>query len=734
MQIVNKFSAMKKIVFIAFTFCTLVSFAQQKSTIETRALIEETNIRKGDASLSARIAKRYPLMKDANGISIMVLAKTNGQYNKSLLLKNGIVETSRVADIVTLRVPIDKLQSLEVEPGITTYSVCHRVAPTMDKTRVDTRTDSVQGGLGVPMPFDGEGVLIGITDWGFDYTHPNINPRNNPHIFMAWDQFKNSGPAPDGFDYGTLFSGYEAVRAAQGDTAGLYGHATHGTHVAGICNGVGRSGHVVGQAPGAKLLLGSWYLNEGSWLDQVAWMYGVAKAEGKRLVINSSWGMYTFSTLDGTSLLSQAINAYSDSGIVFVTSGGNCGDDLFHIRHTFDSDDDTLASIATYYSGGIGEALIYWGEPSAPGFRVGFAMIPNNDPTTVYYSPSFSTNDNITYLESCLPLNGDTVCFDVMTESANPLDNRPHALLNVDKINGYKLMMICMADSGTMVNVWNVCNLENGAGNMGFAFSSSNINGCVDGDNSNGIGEPACAEKTISVAAHISDYYFREQYIEGNVTAFSSKGPTLDGRRKPEISAPGSNVVSSISSWCDDVSSYSAVYEQISGGRRYIWSTMSGTSMASPAVTGVVALMLQANPHLTSDEVKQILLETSRNDSQTGPLHACDSMSDSWGWGKVDALKAVNEAYDRNVSIDVAAALQPELVVYPNPTKDKITILSGSNKGSQMVLFSIDGRQLMAKSISGESTLDLSPLPEGIYFLQVRDHIGVRTSRIVKLD
>ena len=734
---------MKRIVFLLFVFSALFVAAQNRSSIETRALMQAYNKAKHSSSQTFEqsnnqtLLSRYPLRYDKEGnICIGVTAKVDSGFDADLLESYGVKVTSRVASIVAMRVPLDKLHLLENAPGIVSYSVAHRVAPMMDNARVDTRTDSVHQGMGVPMPFDGEGVLIGITDWGFDYIHPNLNRANNMRIEAAWDHFKLSGPAPDGFDYGTEYGTPEAVRAAKSDTSGLYGYGTHGTHVAGICGGLGTTdGHVVGQAPGAHYILGSWYLDEPSWLDQVAWMSRKAKEAGKRLVINSSWGMYTFSTLDGTSHLDEALNAYADSGIVFVTSAGNNGDANFHIQHTFGSD-DTLRSVASYLASGIGEALIYWGEPADSNaadntFSAAFALVNKNTGETTC-SPFFSTADDIDYLESfVVTASGDTVGFDIMVESSNPFDSRPHVLLNVAKNNAYRLVMLCTAAVGTTVNVWNVGNVSNNAGNTGCDFVANASLGCVGGDNSYGISEPACAEKVVTVAAHSSDRYAGSDYVVGDIAYFSSLGPTLDGRNKPDVSAPGVSVVSSISSFCDNMSSYTSVYSQRSGGRNFIWSTMSGTSMSSPNVTGIVALMLQANPHISVDQIRDILFRTARNDRYTGPLQECDSVSPVWGHGKADALRAVSAAYDL-LSVEEAAKVSPTLVVYPSPASSHITVATGSNEPRQVSVYAADGRRAMQFEVAMMRTVDVSALPKGIYIVHVLDPTGTRTAKFVK--
>ncbi len=724
---------MKRITILVFVLATVAVSAQNKSTIETRALINNYNEAKSVERMSSRLLERYPIRETPQGIRIGVLAKVTDDFDADALEREGIKVTSRIGDIVAMRMPIERLGLLQTADGIEVYSVAHRVSADMDKTRGDTRTDSVQAGLGVPAPFDGEGVLIGITDWGFDYTHPNLNTSQKPRILKAWDQFKRSGPAPDGFDYGTVYSGYSELKAAKGDTAGLYGYATHGTHVAGICGGNGYNGHAIGQAPAAQFLLGSWFLDEAAWLDQAAWMWSVAKEEQKRLVINGSWGMYNFSTLDGTSLLSQAINTYADSGVVFVTSGGNNGDCKFHLQHTFDGT-DTLISIAQWYGSGIGQSLIYWGEAGAANqFVASFALVSKGNTSNIVYGPLFATSADIPYTEGFVVAGNDTIRYDVMTESSNPLDGRSHVLLNVSKNSGYKLMMMCIGEAGAKVNIWNLANLSNNAGNMGCDFANEGIFGCQNGDTYYGIGEPACADKTMSVAAHVADKIIdtnTHTWETGDLTYFSSYGPTLDGRNKPEISAPGSNVVSSISSWSDQINTYSAVYTQISNYRGYIWSRMSGTSMSGPAVTGIVALMLQANPNLTFDQIREILTSTARNDDKTGALHANDSVSIRWGYGKADALKAVNAAYDR-LDIEQAIETQPKLVVFPNPANDYAIVRTGSNQEALMQIYTINGKLINQSKIISEAVVDVSKITPGIYIVRVTDRVGVRTEKLV---
>ena len=701
---------MKRVLFTLFVLFTAMVCAQPKCSQETRAVVQ--CVANGHKIGSDALPSGYGVAHTGNGMIGVLAVVDNLSYSREQLEGMGIMVGAKVGDIVSLRMPLSLLPALEQVACVKRYEVARPVTPQMDHTRIDTRTDSVHQGLGLPAPFDGSGVLIGITDWGFDYTHPNINSKQEKRVIRAWDHFRTSGPPPDGFGYGTEIVGYDSLVAKQCDTFGLYGYGTHGTHVAGIAAGRGLSGRYVGQAPKAQMLLGSWFLDEAAWIDQVQWMYNVSKQERKRLVINSSWGMYSLGTMDGNSILSRAINSYSDSGVVFVTSGGNNGDAKFHIEHTF-GEGDTLASIATYYAAGVGQVLIYWGEPGQD-FRVGFGISRDGE---LVRSPLYATADNITYLDSFIMVGADTVRYRLTTEHAHPDAGRPHALLHVSKLSNARLHMQAVADSGVHLHVWNVCDVENHAGNTGNDFENGGFYGYKNGDKYYGVGEPAVADKCISVAAHVGDRWRNDTtYQAGNLTGFSSWGPTLSGRPKPEISAPGSAVVSSISSFYPS-GVYEPVAETFVGRHPYTWAAMSGTSMSSPAVTGIVALMLQANPNLSVDTIRAILFRTARNDERTGPLHERDSVSIRWGYGKADALRAVAAAYDR---LDIKeATLQPlPMTVWPNPATGYVNVELWTSRTAELSLYDMMGRCVRRATVAERGTLNTQDLRQGIYILK----------------
>lgn len=694
---------------LAISLLTIANAQTYKCGIDTEALIAE------------EVA--------AGAESVRFLARMADGYDRGVLEKAGIVIGSEAGDVVTMRVPVESLHILESDKEVLQYSISHRIAnPECNATRLDTRTDSVQQGLGVidSMRFDGEGVYIGITDWGFDYTHPNINGQNsgNWRIERVWDHFKLSGPAPDGFDYGTETSGYEQLVALRGDTSNLYGYGSHGTHVAGIAAGRGVGGRYRGQAPKARLLLSSFGLGEAEWLDAANWMAGVAERDGRRLVINSSWGMYSFSTLDGTSLLSRAIDSMSGRGVIFVTSAGNNGDDKFHVSKTFDSANDTLKTVATYYNlvpEAIGQCLIIWGEEG----RSVSARFRMQKGDTVWSSPDLSTADGRRVVYDTLVCGNIRIPYRALIEAANPFDNRPHIQLDVDKDLSLQLQLFITADGGT-VHAWNVANKTNHAGNEGTPFSDGARTGFTTGDDHYGIGEPACAARCISVAAHQADSWGPGyiDYNTGDHAYFTSYGPLINGRQKPEISAPGFGVISSISAWTTN--QYEALMTWTDGTTTYKWGSMSGTSMSSPAATGVVALMLQANPELRYDQVRDIIFKTARNDDKTGPLVARDSADVRWGWGKIDALRAVNASIQR---VDIATVEKHRLPLHmhPNPATASVTVNTNCGEEQLVEVFSMAGAKVAQQRAATEATFNVAGWNKGVYIVRA----GSRTAKLV---
>jgi subtilisin family serine protease len=153
--------------------------------------------------------------------------------------------------------------------------------------------------------------------------------------------------------------------------------------------------------------------------------------------------------------------------------------------------------------------------------------------------------------------------------------------------------------------------------------------------------------------------------------SFSSQGPTfctIDGSAaiKPDISAPGVQVRSSISG----------------GG----YTSYNGTSMASPHVNGVVALMRQACPDITPDEIKQIIYDTASHLGTPGK-------NNQYGWGMIDAYEAVL-ATQTACTISLIPLGTPQFVDPGVPSSFLVRIASGNENvvpDSELLFYRTDG-------------------------------------------
>ena len=172
------------------------------------------------------------------------------------------------------------------------------------------------------------------------------------------------------------------------------------------------------------------------------------------------------------------------------------------------------------------------------------------------------------------------------------------------------------------------------------------------------------------------------------------------GLIRPDVCAPGVNIKS-------------LDYNNTSG-----YTTMDGTSQATPCVAGIVALMLQKNPELTPAQICQILEETS--------VKLTPNKSNITGVGRVDALAAINAVPDWDgISENTLNAN-----MFPNPTQDNFTIQCD---GMRLIeVYSMDGRLVKSLSVNGSECV-IEGLGNGVYLVKIGTNKGTFTKKIVKM-
>ena len=224
----------------------------------------------------------------------------------------------------------------------------------------------------------------------------------------------------------------------------------------------------------------------------------------------------------------------------------------------------------------------------------------------------------------------------------------------------------------------------------------------------------------MSVAAAIGDSYFR-----------SSRGPTLDGRVKPDISAPANLIASAESSFFTDFDPLTEVAAiENEEGNAWTFSIRRGTSAAAPLVAGIAALMLEADADLSPEMIKELLFNHGIQDRFTGPLP-----NQLWGYGKVDAYAALTSMLVTNIADSESHA--DALSVFPNPNQGQFSLTSDLRGPVQISLMDNTGRSVFMESYQKSGDILTIRLPEhlcGIYLLNLKHKEGSFNGKLVVLN
>lgn len=649
----------------------------------------------------------------------------------------GVTPIAENANTATVRLTLDALRRLAKQQGVEYIQITSGATQMLNLARQEAGTNLIHKGTDLPKAYTGEGVVVGVVDAGFDYMHAAFRrPADGAlRIKRVWEQSATTldgASAPAKYGYGIELNTPELIEKAQGDSDSN----SHGTHVAAIAAGSDayKDGAYVGNAPDADIVLVALDLNTSTNADisnAVQYIFDYADEVGKPCVVNLSLGNQD-GPHDGTSTFDTMTDAMQGPGHLIVGAAGNHRTDAFHIDHTFATAD--AAPLRTFVKYKVapsnsvsGGTIEIWGEKGVD-FTVDIAAYSTFNKkdarsTTVYPAEGVTNVDFGKYA---------TGTWKVASE-VSPLNGKPHVVLTsalTSIRNNYAIALTVTPKTAGRVNIW--------SDNTYLALESRDIEGFSAPDAaSSTLCEIGGTGKRILT---VGSYTTRNEYTTnggqqatlqetvGDLSSFSSYGPTVDGRMKPNITAPGCFIISAVSN--NDASGnlmYAEYNENF--GRYNQYGYMQGTSMASPFVAGIVATWLQAYPQLTPEQLHEIVQNTARKDNFTAT--APDS---NWGYGKINALDGLRQCIEKQETGCVSIGMPFDGTV--RIADGNIVLGFARDTQATLGITSITGSTLFSKQLGKRSageTLSVAvpQLPKGVYLLSVKTPTATKTFKFV---
>lgn len=617
-----------------------------------------TDLVKGEHSLDYLI-KNYPIAIIDNKAFVFAFIELQENVKDEEIKKFNIKKSETEGCMLSVQIPLEKFLDL-VQSEICSYiDIGIKNDITTDSARSQTNVEKVYTPTNhLQSKYTGEGVVVGIIDIGFEYGHPNFydSTGNIYRVKRVWEQNTN-GTHPQGFNYGRELTSKNSILAANCSEQ----DETHGTHVAGIATGSGGTispRKYRGMAPLSDIVLVATKGYITQIYDGINYIYQYASSVNKPCVINISWGS-TYGSHDGTSSFDRQCDSYTTlhpQGLILVGSAGNSGSDSLHISKIFNANDSILYTFLNLDNTEDNNAIVdIWGVPNI-NFSAGVGIVNTNtrqfEDISYFYNSSTNNNTNISLSDN----DNTPLDVNIYSNNANYYNNRPRITFRVDNSYQNNNRVVCVVIKTAMtdtIHVWSrYC-----------TFTNKGVQSVTAGDTEYTISEIGGTGKSmISVGSYVSKRQWKDynqhnwhytNTTQGNLSNFSSKGPTLDNRTKPDISAPGQGLCSSLNRYNTSyiTSGGNNVSQQTFNGNTEYFGMMSGTSMAAPTVAGIIALWLEKNPYLTINQVKTLIKESTLMDNHTGVIDS--NGNNSWGHGKINALGIINIEQQYNVSLSV---------------------------------------------------------------------------------
>lgn len=742
----------KGLIELALTLISMAMWGQQADYSKMSSLVRQAVMAQKAKGMDAAKAKTYNPGRQ-QVITAFVRIDEGVSEPTAVLEEQGCKPLANFGNLYIAEIPLSSLPALSLHKAVKRIEAGRRSTATMDTVTTNINALPIfEGKAPLEQAFTGKGVIMGVMDVGFDLTHPNFysGDMSEYRIKRLWDHLSTDTVGSSlyvGRDYTTQ----EELLNLKHSRDGLI--MTHGSHTLGTAAGSGHTTQYRGVAYESDICLVSNALTNNAELIDSAdhykyttatdvlglkYIFDYADEVGKPCVISLSQG--GSEDLYGDSKMYQeCVDSLVGPGRIIVAAAGNQSltSSYFH------KPEGTESMGALLYSGEYTNAAMKCRNNTPFTIRT-VVYKTNSDRTSVISSDTLlisstlplTASDSL-YTDTLKSELGDCVIMVAGYPSCYNADEQAFEILIYDISSFSKNIFTSVEVVGEDADVEFYLR-------EGYIIDYPFTNTLTAGEPTHNIFAPSSAKSVICVGAtayrpgvvNSNGTYMQASYgTDGRRATFSSVGPTIDGRTKPDVMAPGVNVISSYNSYymetnaTQNIKNWNVGYTEYNG-RQYPWDSDTGTSMAAPVVAGVVALWLEAKPDLTPEEIIEVLNKTCTHYDET-----MNYPNNEYGYGEIDAYAGLLAILGLSSGIEGLPANRTSANVKLVGNNLHITLPENISNDIRVDIYSTDGVKRMSSQLadgSSEYSINISQLAGGIYVVKLSGDKNINGSELFR--
>ena len=601
--------------------------------------------------------------------------------NEEVLRQHGCRTYAHWGNIYAAAVPKTELAALSLRPEVTRIE-CGRVSEALtDTAAIITRSANLRVPTAYRSAYTGRGVVVGVMDIGFDLTNPSYYSRDMStyRVRSFWDMLDFDEVKSEKLEVKDEAYGMELpVGKAYTTTEDILAKACssdshlqyHGSHTSTTAAGSGYDTPYIGMAPDADICLVS-----------------NAVSEDKELVPDSIWDFYgAVADLLGFEYIFRYADSVDKPCVINFSEGSH--EDLWGEAQLYGIVLDSLVRPGRIICAAAGNQTIYGTYMHKPlgQERASSLIQPTGNQTYMLLRSrgDFSLRLDFMASPSEMLLSHEVALSDILATQDSLL---------VDTVQAGKLTFQltfgtypCCYDSTqlatdvviTKIGKGQVTSVQMGISTLGseaevetypevgYLQKLDYYPDYQDVESTHNIHFPGSDPSVICVGStsyRIGFVTYKGIWQDVNwgtggiVAGYSSRGPTMAGNIKPDVLAPGTNVMAAFNSFYaesnpEDYITRANAARYTWGGRIYAWSMQNGTSMACPVVAGIIAQWLEAIPTLTREQILEAFQATCHHYDPT-----LSYPNNDYGYGEIDAEAGLNYLLSHYDNIQAPSAL-----------------------------------------------------------------------------